>query len=69
MYFRRLHDLRLDHDLSQQQVANLLGIKQTVYSRYERGAQTIPLKYLLILADYYDVSIDYIVGRTDRMTL
>ena len=46
MYFQRLRDLREDADLSQKQVAALLGIQQTVYSRYERGFQTIPLEHL-----------------------
>ena len=66
MYLRRLRDLREDSDLSQTAVANLLHIQQTVYSRYERGFQTIPLEHLLALADYYKVSIDYILERTDN---
>lgn len=64
MYFQRLLDLREDADLSQKQVAALLGIQQTVYSRYERGFQTIPLEHLLTLADFYHVSTDYLLGRT-----
>ncbi len=64
MYFQRLRDLREDADLSQKQVAALLGIQQTVYSRYERGFQTIPLEHLLTLADFYHVSTDYLLGRT-----
>lgn len=64
MYFQRLKDLREDMDLTQTQIAELLHIKQTVYSRYERGFQTIPLEHLLILADFYGVSTDYILGRT-----
>ena len=66
MYLKRLRDLREDNDLKQIQVAELLGIKQTVYSRYERGFQNIPLEHLLKLADYYNVSTDYILGRTDN---
>ena len=66
MYFRRLRDLREDSDLTQEAVAGLLGIQQTVYSRYERGFQTIPLEHLIRLADHYGVSVDYILGRTDR---
>ena len=62
MYFQRLRDLREDADLSQKQVAALLGIQQTVYSRYERGFQTIPLEHLLTLADFYHVSTDYLLG-------
>ena len=64
MYFQRLRDLLEDADLSQKQVAALLGIQQTVYSRYERGFQTIPLEHLLTLADFYHVSTDYLLGRT-----
>lgn len=65
MYFQRLRDLREDKDLKQVQVAALLGIQQTVYSRYERGYQTIPVEHLLVLADLYNVSTDYILGRTN----
>lgn len=67
MYFPRLRDLREDADLSQAQVAEILHIQQTVYSRYERGYQTIPLEHLITLADYYRVSVDYLLGRTKRM--
>ena len=67
MYFPRLRDLREDADLSQKQVAEILHIQQTVYSRYERGYQTIPVEHLLVLADYYHVSVDYLLGRTKRM--
>ena len=66
MYLRRLRDLREDHDLSQQQIAEILGIQQTVYSRYERGLQTIPLQHLVTLAKYYDVSTDYLLDMTDK---
>ena len=66
MYFQRLKDLRDDKDLSQAEVAGLLNIRQTVYSRYERGAQTIPLQHLLKLADFYNTSTDYILGRTNQ---
>lgn len=65
MYIKRLRDLREDNDLKQVQIAEFLNIQQTVYSRYERGYQTIPLEYLCKLADFYSVSIDYILGRTD----
>ncbi len=66
MFFQRLRDLREDHDLTQAQLAELLGIRQTVYSRYERGFQNIPLEHLLFLADYYGVSTDYLLGRTEN---
>ena len=68
MYFRRIRDLREDADMTQSAVASLLGIQQTVYSRYERGFQTIPLEHLLKLADYYNVSLDYIAGLTNDPT-
>ena len=65
MYFPRLRDLREDKDLRQQDIADYLHISQTVYYRYERGAQTIPLVHLLRLADFYGTSTDYILGRTN----
>lgn len=66
MYLKRLKDLREDHDLKQVDIAKILDIKQTVYSRYERGYQNIPLEHLLTLANHYNVSIDYIFERTDN---
>lgn len=63
MYLRRLRDLREDHDLKQKDIAAMLGIQQTVYSRYERGFQNIPLELLVKLADYYHVTLDYIFER------
>ena len=65
MYFQRLVELRKERALKQKDIANILGISQTVYSRYERGEQDIPLNCLKTLSVFYDVSIDYIVGRTD----
>jgi transcriptional regulator with XRE-family HTH domain len=56
-------------DLNQTQIAEILHTSQTVYSRYERGFQTIPVEHLLILADFYNVSIDYILGRTNNKKL
>ena len=66
MYYRRLRDLREDHDLKQKEVAQLLDIDQRVYSNYETGKQTLPVRYLLQLADYHGTSTDYILGRTDN---
>ena len=66
MYFQRLRDLREDMDMNQTQVAQILHTSQTVYSRYERGFQTIPVDHLLTLADFYSVSTDYILGRTNN---
>lgn len=67
MYFPRLRDLREDYDLTQTQVGKLLGIRQTVYSRYERGFLTIPIEHLLVLANFYHTSTDYILGRTNEI--
>ncbi len=64
MYFRRLRDMREDHDMKQAEVADYLGIAQTVYSRYERGFQTIPVEHLIKLAKLYNVSTDYLLGLT-----
>ena len=65
MFFQRLKDLREDKDLLQRDIAEVLMISQTVYSRYERGFQTIPVIHLLKLADFYQTSTDYILGRTN----
>lgn len=65
MFFQRLKDLREDKDLRQKDIADMLGITQTVYSRYERGFQTIPIIHLIKLADFYNTSTDYILGRTN----
>jgi len=69
MYFQRIKDLREDKDMTQTEIAAVLGINQTVYSRYERGFQTIPVEHLLKLADFYDMSTDYILGRTKNKKL
>ena len=65
-YQRRLRDLREDHDKTQQQIADILGTSQTMYARYERGANELRLRHLLTLADYYGVSVDYLLGRSDE---
>lgn len=69
VYFQRLKDLREDKDMKQSDIAAYLGIQQTVYSRYERGFQNIPIEHLLALADFYGVSTDYIFGRTNNPKL
>lgn len=66
MYFKRLKDLRVDKDLLQKDISVILNISQTVYSRYERGFQTIPVEHLIALADFYNTSVDYILGRTNN---
>ena len=64
MYWKRIERLRLDNDLTQQDVADLLFCQREVYRRYEKGIRELPLSYAIVLADYYYVSIDYIVERT-----
>ena len=64
MKFKRIKDLREDHDMYQKDVAKLLGISQQYYSEYEKGKRTIPIQHLITLAKFYETSIDYIVGLT-----
>ena len=66
MKFQRIEDLRIDHDKTQQQIADLLGCQREVYRRYEQGTRSIPIDILIVLSDYYEVSIDYLVGKTDK---
>ena len=63
--YKRIRDLREDNDLNQTQVAKMLGMSQTGYSKYETGENDIPTAVLIKLADFYDVSIDYLLGQTD----
>lgn len=63
MYLPRLRDLREDSDLTQRQVAGILGIDQRVYSTYETGKRDLPLQHLITLADFYHVTTDYLLGR------
>lgn len=65
MYQNRLRDLREDRDLSQRDLADLLKVHQTTYSDYELGKLNIPIRALHVLADYYGVSIDYLLCRTN----
>lgn len=67
MYFPRLRDLREDKDMKQVEIAEMLGIQQTVYSRYERGFQNIPIEFLITLAEFYNTSTDYILGLTNEL--
>lgn len=62
----RLKDLREDHDLTQKQVSDILHVSQVAYSYYEIGKRSIPLELLIKLADYYNVSLDYITYRTNK---
>ena len=63
--YRRIRDLREDRDLNQTQVATVLGMSQTGYSKYETGENDIPTQVLIKLARFYDTSIDYLLGETD----
>lgn len=65
-YYQRLKDLREDHDKIQEDIANLLNISQNQYSRYERGAREMPIHLFIILAKYYNVSLDYLAGLINR---
>lgn len=66
-YIKRIRDLREDHDKTQQEIADLLGTSQTMYARYERGANEMPIRHLIVLCKYYNVSADYILGLKDVM--
>ena len=66
--YKRIRDLREDHDLTQTQIAQILGMSQTGYSKYETGENDIPTAILLQLAEYYQTSVDYLLGRTNNKT-
>ena len=63
--YQRIRDLREDHDLKQEDLARLLNCTQACYSNYENGKRDIPTETLRILADFYDVSVDYLLERTN----
>ena len=63
--YSRVRALREDHDMTQSQVAKILGMSQTGYSKYETGENDIPTAILIKLADLYGTTIDYLLGRTD----
>ena len=65
MKFKRIKDLREDHDMLQKEIASLLGISQQYYSEYENGNRTITINHLITLSKFYGTSIDYIVGLSD----
>lgn len=66
MKFQRIRDLREDADLTQSDVGNAINLPQRTYAYYESGQRTIPPEVLIALADFYNVSVDYILGRTDK---
>ena len=65
-YYRRLRDLREDHDLTQNQLVEKLNMHKTTYTNYEHGKRDLPLQLAIKIAKFYDVSIDYIAGLTDN---
>ena len=64
--YKRIRDLREDMDMNQTQVASILSMSQTGYSKYETGENDIPTSILIKLADFYGTSVDYLLGRTDN---
>ena len=66
--YQRIRDLREDNDLTQTQIAQMLGMSQTGYSKYETGENDLPTQILIRLADFYHTSVDYLLGRTDQKT-
>lgn len=63
-HYQRIRDLREDHDLTQEALCKLLYMHKTTYTNYEQGKHTVPLDFAVTLADFYQVSLDYIAGRT-----
>ena len=68
-YYRRLKDLREDHDKTQKQIADLLGTTQPQYARYETGERELPMHHFITLAKYYNISLDYLSGLIDKPEL
>lgn len=64
--YKRIRELREDHDLTQSQISKYLNMSQTGYSKYETGENDIPTKILIELAKYYNTSVDYLLGLTDN---
>ena len=64
--YPRIRDLREDHDKTQKQIAEILNMQLTVYQRYERGERELPLWAAIKLADYYNITLDYLVGRNTK---
>jgi len=66
MYYRRIRDLREDNDFTQAKVGKAINVPQRTYSHYETGTRMIPPNVLVALANFYGVSVDYLLGRTDN---
>lgn len=64
-YYQRLCNIREDHDLTQAELSEILGISQKQYGRYERGACKLPTRHFVTLAKYYNISLDYLAGLVD----
>ena len=65
-YVKRIRDLREDNDKTQQEIADVLGTSQTMYARYERGANELPIRHLVALCRYYGVSADYMLNMSKK---
>lgn len=65
-YIQRIRNLREDSDKTQQELADILGTSQTMYARYERGANELPIHHLITLCQYYHVSADYLLGLSNE---
>lgn len=65
-YIKVMRDLREDNDYTQEQVAQILGTSQTMYARYERGANELPIRHLIRLCELYQVSADYLLGIEEK---
>ena len=66
MIFENIHNLRVDNDKNQQELTDYPHVKQTTYSKYELGKINVPVEVFIRLAEYYSVSVDYLLGRTSK---
>ena len=66
VFHRRMRELRQDRDLTQKQIADILGVAQTTYSQYELDKRPMPIEYLIALCKFYEVSSDYMLGMSDK---
>ena len=66
MVYENIRNLRIDNDKNQQELADYLHVKQTTYSKYELGKINVPVEVFIRLAEYYNVSVDYLLGRTSK---
>lgn len=65
IFYQRIRDLRIDRDKSQAEIAEVIGTSQSYYAQYENGKRSIPFERVILLAKYYNVSIDYLAGIID----